>query len=209
MRTTRPWSSTARRVGSSTIQPTSAWTCEPSSSQLHGRMTSPGPISSTQRRPEDVDVAAQQPVDDEEAAVVDVGLARDVDVPFAGRELLHARERVAARALELVGVEQLGEVGIGVDEADDVAPHGRVLPIAGHVGSLTSAPEPRDGRAAARRLYLRRPHRPKESSMLWLILGIVLLIIAIAGGVIVHPILFALAILALVVFFAGSRGRAV
>jgi len=45
--------------------------------------------------------------------------------------------------------------------------------------------------------------------MLWLILGIVLLIIAIAGGVIVHPILFALAIVALVVFFAGSRARAV
>jgi hypothetical protein len=44
--------------------------------------------------------------------------------------------------------------------------------------------------------------------MLWLILGIVLLIIAIAGGVIVHPILFAIAILALVVFFAG-RGRTV
>jgi hypothetical protein len=45
--------------------------------------------------------------------------------------------------------------------------------------------------------------------MLWLIIGIVLLIIAIAGGAIVHPILFALAILALVMFFAGSRGRAV
>ena len=45
--------------------------------------------------------------------------------------------------------------------------------------------------------------------MLWLILGIVLLIIAIAGGVIIHPILFALAIVALVVFFAGSRGRTV
>ena len=45
--------------------------------------------------------------------------------------------------------------------------------------------------------------------MLWLIVGIVLLVIAIAGGVIVHPILFALAIVALVVFFAGSRGRAV
>jgi hypothetical protein len=45
--------------------------------------------------------------------------------------------------------------------------------------------------------------------MLWLIVGIVLLIVAIAGGAIVHPILFALAILALVAFFAGSRGRAV
>jgi hypothetical protein len=43
--------------------------------------------------------------------------------------------------------------------------------------------------------------------MLWLILGIVLLIIAIAGGTIVHPILFALAILALLVFFSGSRRR--
>ena len=43
--------------------------------------------------------------------------------------------------------------------------------------------------------------------MLWLILGIVLLIIAIAGGAIVHPILFVIAILALVVFFNGYRGR--
>jgi len=39
--------------------------------------------------------------------------------------------------------------------------------------------------------------------MLWLILGIILLIIAIAGGVIIHPIIFVLAILALVMFVAG------
>ena len=45
--------------------------------------------------------------------------------------------------------------------------------------------------------------------MLWLIIGVVLLIVAIAGGAIVHPILFVLAILALVAFFAGSHGRAV
>jgi hypothetical protein len=38
-----------------------------------------------------------------------------------------------------------------------------------------------------------------------LILGIVLLIIAIAGGVIIHPVLFVIAILALVAFFAGRR----
>ena len=44
--------------------------------------------------------------------------------------------------------------------------------------------------------------------MLWLILAIVLLVIAIAGGAIVHPLLFVLAILALVVFFVGSRGTA-
>ena len=41
-----------------------------------------------------------------------------------------------------------------------------------------------------------------------LILGVILLIIAIAGGVIVHPILFVLAILALVLFFTGRRGAA-
>jgi hypothetical protein len=44
--------------------------------------------------------------------------------------------------------------------------------------------------------------------MLWLVIGIVLLVIAIAGGAIVHPILFALAILALAAFFAARRGRA-
>ena len=38
-----------------------------------------------------------------------------------------------------------------------------------------------------------------------LVLAIVLLIIAIAGGVIIHPILFVLAILALVAFFGGRR----
>jgi hypothetical protein len=36
-----------------------------------------------------------------------------------------------------------------------------------------------------------------------LIIGIILLIIAIAGGAIVHPVLFALAIVALVLFFIG------
>ena len=42
-----------------------------------------------------------------------------------------------------------------------------------------------------------------------LVLGIILLIVAIAGGVIVHPILFALAIVALLMFFGGARGRTV
>ena len=42
--------------------------------------------------------------------------------------------------------------------------------------------------------------------MLWLIIGVVLLIIAIAGGAIVHPLLFVLAILALLAFFVGARG---
>jgi hypothetical protein len=44
--------------------------------------------------------------------------------------------------------------------------------------------------------------------MLWLVIGIILLAIAIAGGVVIHPLLFVLAILALVAFIAGSRGGA-
>jgi hypothetical protein len=41
--------------------------------------------------------------------------------------------------------------------------------------------------------------------MLWLIIGIVLLIVAIAGGAVVHPILFALGILAIFAFLTGWR----
>ena len=43
--------------------------------------------------------------------------------------------------------------------------------------------------------------------MLWLILGIILLVIAIAGGAIIHPIIFVLALVALFMFFSGWRGR--
>jgi hypothetical protein len=42
--------------------------------------------------------------------------------------------------------------------------------------------------------------------MLWLILGVVLLVIAIAGGAIIHPILFVLALVALFLFVSGWRG---
>ena len=45
--------------------------------------------------------------------------------------------------------------------------------------------------------------------MLWLILGIILLAIAIAGGAIVHPVIFVLGILALFMFVTGWRGRTV
>jgi hypothetical protein len=38
-----------------------------------------------------------------------------------------------------------------------------------------------------------------------LLLGIILLVVAIAGGAIVHPILFVLGILALLVFMSGWR----
>jgi hypothetical protein len=43
--------------------------------------------------------------------------------------------------------------------------------------------------------------------MLWLILGIILLAISIAGGVIVHPVIFVLAIIAFVMFATHFRGR--
>jgi hypothetical protein len=39
-----------------------------------------------------------------------------------------------------------------------------------------------------------------------LILGIVLLVIAIAGGAIVNPVIFVLALVALFMFFSGWRG---
>jgi hypothetical protein len=43
---------------------------------------------------------------------------------------------------------------------------------------------------------------------MWLIIGIILLVIAIAGGAIVHPVLFALGIIAIFLFLTHSRGRA-
>ena len=43
--------------------------------------------------------------------------------------------------------------------------------------------------------------------MLWLILGIVLLVFAIAAGAIVHPILFVLGLVALYMFFKGFGTR--
>ena len=42
-----------------------------------------------------------------------------------------------------------------------------------------------------------------------LILAIVLLIIAIAGGVIIHPVLFALALVAIAIFFSHHRSGVV
>ena len=42
--------------------------------------------------------------------------------------------------------------------------------------------------------------------MLLLILGVILLVLAIAGGAIVNPILFVLGLVALFLFFSGWRG---
>jgi hypothetical protein len=42
--------------------------------------------------------------------------------------------------------------------------------------------------------------------MLWLILGVILLAIAIAGGAIVHPVIFVLGVVALIMFVMHFRG---
>ena len=54
MRVTSAWSSTASRVGSSTSQPTSAWTCEPASSQT---------TAASRRTADQLDAAAPEHVD--------------------------------------------------------------------------------------------------------------------------------------------------
>jgi hypothetical protein len=41
--------------------------------------------------------------------------------------------------------------------------------------------------------------------MIWLILGVILLVIAIAGGVIIHPVIFVLGVLALAMFVMRAR----
>jgi hypothetical protein len=50
--------------------------------------------------------------------------------------------------------------------------------------------------------------RFKEEAML-LVLAVVLFAIAIAGGAIIHPVIFVLALVALFMFFSGRRGRTV
>ncbi|HEY3190152.1 MAG TPA: hypothetical protein VGJ70_21850, partial [Solirubrobacteraceae bacterium] len=54
---------------------------------------------------------------------------------------------------------------------------------------------------------VRVSRQPEKGVEVLLLIGVILLIIAIAGGAIVHPILFALAIVALALFFSGRRGR--
>jgi hypothetical protein len=64
-------------------------------------------------------------------------------------------------------------------------------------------------RYRGRRVQTRHPDGGKEvqDQMLWLILGIVLLVIAIAGGAIIHPVIFVLGIIAIFMFVSGWRGR--
>jgi hypothetical protein len=83
-------------------------------------------------------------------------------------------------------------------------PNRRTLPP-GHVRIQTSAPVPVPAPVLppVRRGYVDKAN--PEVSML-LALAVVLLIIAVAGGVVIHPLLFLIAILALIAFFSGRRG---
>ena len=60
-------------------------------------------------------------------------------------------------------------------------------------------------RTDATRVTSQDGKRKESSEMLWLILGIILLVIAIAGGAIVHPILFVLGIVAIAMFLMHRR----
>jgi hypothetical protein len=62
--------------------------------------------------------------------------------------------------------------------------------------------------AGAPRRWAGPTDNPGDVTMLWLIVAIILFVIAIAGGAIVHPILFALAIVALIMAFMHFRRSA-
>ena len=81
-------------------------------------------------------------------------LAGRLGVPLARREPLHAGQRLATRALELVGVEQVGEVRIGVDDADDVVGH-----TAGSTQRRSGMSERRRRGADAGHVHARGPSR--------------------------------------------------
>jgi len=92
----------------------------------------------------DLDLAAEEPVDDEKPPVVDVRLDRAGGVPFARGEAAHARDGLPASTLEPILTHLLGQVRVRVDHADDLAHasrHGRVLAEAtGDVRARTYAP---------------------------------------------------------------------
>jgi len=67
----------------------------------------------------------------------------------------------------------------------------------------TSGHVPRGVPATARTGYI--DEAKKEVSML-LALAVILLILAIGGGLAIHPLLFLIAILAVFAFFGGRRG---
>ena len=143
-------------AGSSTTQPTSARTCEPSSSHCHGRITSPWPSSSTQRRPSTSTVRLSSPSTIMKPRWWVSTLERRAGVPLAGREPQHAGERLAPRALQLIGREQVAQVGIGVDDAQLSGATAMGVPA-----GIASA----CGRRCRRRARLPRAARPVAATL--------------------------------------------
>jgi hypothetical protein len=70
---------------------------------------------------EHINFAREQAVDDEKPAVMQVRLGRVGGIPFARRQATYAGQRLALCALALRLVEQVCEVRIGVDDADQVS----------------------------------------------------------------------------------------
>jgi hypothetical protein len=83
---------------------------------------------------EHLHVARYQSVEYQEAAVVAFGLDRGACVPRPGPQREHARSRLMSGALQLVLVQQVGEVGVSVDDGDR-----RPRASFHRVGSITSS----------------------------------------------------------------------
>ena len=67
-----------------------------------------------------VDLAAHQAVDDEKTAMVLVMLDRVRRIPRAGRQAANPGQCLTAGALDLRLVKQIGEIGVRINNADDI-----------------------------------------------------------------------------------------
>lgn len=65
-------------------------------------------------------LAREQPVDDQKAAMVDVRLNGADSIPLADRQVAHASQRLSPGALALVLVQQIRQIRVGVDDADEI-----------------------------------------------------------------------------------------
>jgi len=70
----------------------------------------------------------------------------------------------------------------------------------------TSEPVPLIVRAAAGRALLAKVRKSKPEVCMLFVLAVILLLLAVAGGIAVHPLLFLIAILAVLAFVGGRRG---
>lgn len=88
----------------------------------------PGAEQLDARTSEDVHLPRHQPFDDQKATVMLVGLDRANRIPFAGREMPLPSQRLVAGALKFGLIEKIGEVRVGVNDADEVGYGSRAYP---------------------------------------------------------------------------------